>query len=210
MAQSGTRSGDVTMQEAVSSSGRSLRPPISSSIDTMEAADVWMEDSLRRSAELGRELLERARRRDVDWWSTCIHSDRGMGVRPGEETPQEERPASLDEAFSTLSQFMHQTTELCERYHSRIPAQRRSIRETQHISRFHCAKLQRGPVRLPLRSSSATAPLQSSGRMQNARDVNFEVAPGTYRISAASPNYRTQRHLVHITPGQSVDLTFHV
>lgn len=166
---------------------------------------MWMEDSLRRSSALGREVLERAQRRDVDWWS--VHGGRGPGRRPGAETPEEELPATLEEAFSTLSRLMRQTTEQCERYHSGIPAMERS--EVQHVSRFHCRKLPRLPLKPP-GASSAAAPLRSSRRWQDPRDVYIEVAPGTYSISACSPDHLPQTHLVNIPPGQSVDLTFSV
>ncbi|KAG8536479.1 hypothetical protein GDO81_026266 [Engystomops pustulosus] len=179
----------------------------------MERTPAWMEESLRRTSELGRELLERAQSRDVDWWSVregCVHSPR---IRHTWESPEvEERPRSLAEAFSTLSHYMCQTTEQCEKYHSRIPAQEMDRREIQHFSRFHCRKPQQTPLRPPPPYlSSAAAPLQSSGRRRrDPHDVYIEVSPGTYSISASGPDYQKQSHLVHITPGQSVDLTFHV
>ncbi|XP_056410353.1 A-kinase-interacting protein 1 [Hyla sarda] len=170
-----------------------------------------MDDSLRRTSEMGRELLERAGRRGEDWWSERPHSDRCPQISPGAGTPEEERSAILEEAFSTLSRIMRQTTELCERYHSRISTQmNNNSSEAQHISRFHCRKPQRAHERPPPAPSSAAAPLRSPGRTRDARDVYIEVAPGTYRISAASPDYQPQTHLVNVTPGQSVDLTFHV
>ncbi|XP_075694297.1 A-kinase-interacting protein 1 isoform X1 [Rhinoderma darwinii] len=82
---------------------------------TMEESHMWMEDSLRRTSEIGREVLERARRRDVDWWSAGTPGDRSPRTHPRVETPEEEeRPSSLEDAFSTLSRFMRQTTEQCE------------------------------------------------------------------------------------------------
>ncbi|XP_073515128.1 A-kinase-interacting protein 1 [Phyllobates terribilis] len=167
-----------------------------------------MEDSLRRMSALGREVLERARRRDVDWWSVRIQSGHSPRIRQSAESPEEERPASLDEAFSTLSHFMRQMTERCERYHSCIPAPEMSRSEVQHVCRFHCRRRQREPGHPP--PSSAADPLQSSGRTPDPRDFSIEVSPGTYRISASSPNYQKQSHLLHIPPGRSVDLTFTV
>ncbi|XP_075139729.1 A-kinase-interacting protein 1 isoform X2 [Leptodactylus fuscus] len=170
-----------------------------------------MEDSLRRTSELGRQVLERAQRRDVDWWSAQTHSGQSPRICPGVESAEEEHPPGLEEAFSTLSRFMRHTTEQCERYHSCIPRPEMNRSEIQHFSRFHCRKLQRSLLRpSPPYLSSAAAPLQSSGRRRDLRDVNIEVAPGTYSISAGAPNCQRQTHLVHITPGQSVDLTFNV
>ncbi|XP_069824129.1 A-kinase-interacting protein 1 isoform X3 [Dendropsophus ebraccatus] len=197
----------------------------------MEAADVWMEDSLRRSAELGRELLERARRRDVDWWSTCIHSDRGMGVRPGEETPQEERPASLDEAFSTLSQFMHQTTELCEVSQPYPSTEEEHKRNPAHLQISLCKTPARAreaatEIELGHRSPSVFWEDAECSRRQlrsgswNVQNLcGFSQLPDTTPPGAHHPRAERgphfpcvigETHLVHITPGQSVDLTFHV
>ncbi|XP_040266151.1 A-kinase-interacting protein 1 [Bufo bufo] len=166
----------------------------------MEKSYVWMEDSIRRTSELGRQVLERAQRRDVDWWSA-----RGQDPQ-SPEIPEEDRLQRLEDAFSTLSRFMHHTTERCERYHSSIPAQAMNPSEIQHISRFHRTM----PLKPQTGWTSAAAPPQSSGRNRDPRDVYIEVAPGTYRISARSPNLQSQTHLVNITPGQSVDLTFNV
>ncbi|XP_075189079.1 A-kinase-interacting protein 1 isoform X2 [Anomaloglossus baeobatrachus] len=171
-----------------------------------------MEDSLRRTSARGQEVLQQVRRRNEDWWSARAHSGRSPRLRHSVEALEEERPASLEEAFSAMSSFMRHTTELCERYHSCVPAPEMSRSEMQHISRFHCGRRQRVPTKPPPPGSVSddTAPLQSSGRTRDPQDVYIEVAPGTYRISAASPNYRKQSHVVNLSPGQSVDLTFHV
>ncbi|XP_073401301.1 A-kinase-interacting protein 1 [Dendrobates tinctorius] len=168
-----------------------------------------MEDSLRRTSALGQEVLERARRRDVDWWSVRTHSGHSPRIRHSTESPEAERPSSLEEAFSTLSCFMRQTTEQCERYHSCIPAPEMSRSEVQHVCRIHCRRRQRVPGKPPPPASSSTAgPFQSSVTSRDPRDISIEVAPGTYSISASSSNYHKQTHLLNITPGQSVDLTF--
>ncbi|XP_066439761.1 A-kinase-interacting protein 1 isoform X2 [Eleutherodactylus coqui] len=94
-------------------------------------------------------------------------------------------------------------SETPERYHSRIPAQEMTASEVQHFSRFH----QPMPMKTPPSASPAAAPHATT---RDPRDVHITVAPGTYSISAASPNGQTQTHVVNITPGQSVDLTFRV
>ncbi|CAJ0916430.1 unnamed protein product [Ranitomeya imitator] len=178
---------------------------------TVLPSEESMEDSLRRTSVMGREVLERARRRDVDWWSVRTHSGHRPRIRHSAESPEVECPASLEEAFSTLSLFMRQTTEQCERYHSCIPAPEMSRSEVQHVCRFHCRRRQRAPGKPPPpASSSAAGPFRSPETLQDTRDVSIEVAPGTYSISASSPNYQKQTHLLNITPGQSVDLTFTV
>ncbi|CAN2390390.1 A kinase (PRKA) interacting protein 1 [Pristimantis euphronides] len=164
-----------------------------------------MEDSLRRTSELGREVLERARSREVDWWSQCTHNDRrSLKTRPAAEIPEEEHPESLEDAFNTLSRFMRETTEQCQKYHSRILGQEMNKCEIQHISRYHCRKLQPIPLKPPPCLTS------SAGRRRDPRDVDIEVAPGTYSISASSHNGQTETQVVNITPGQSVDLVFNV
>ncbi|KAG9465464.1 A-kinase-interacting protein 1 isoform X1 [Eleutherodactylus coqui] len=163
----------------------------------------WMEDSLRRTSALGRAVLERARCRELDWRPARTHCGRSLRTRLGSETPEEEHSASSEEAFSTLSRFMRETTVQCARYHSRIPAQEMTASEVQHFSRFH----QPMPMKTPPSASPAAAPHATT---RDPRDVHITVAPGTYSISAASPNGQTQTHVVNITPGQSVDLTFRV
>ncbi|XP_075044626.1 A-kinase-interacting protein 1 isoform X2 [Mixophyes fleayi] len=191
----------------------------------MEKRYRCMEDSLRRTSALGRDVLERAGRRDQGWWSSYRHE----GLLHGTETPEdtlpltavlhppynsneycdfvqeEEQKVTLEEAFTTLSHFMCRTTEQCQRYHSCLPLWATDERGKQHALRFHSRKSQPMTLRPDSRLSSSAAPPQSG-----PRDVCMEVAPGTYSISGGSRNCQTQTHVVNITLGQSVDLTFNV
>lgn len=168
-----------------------------------------MEESLRRTSKQAREVLERARRREVDWWATHRHD----GIQTGHGTGAAEDDGSsvtLEEAFATMSEFMLHTTEQCKAYHSCVP---RGInkQEKQHIGRFHHRRPPPGAQRPESCLSSRSVPLPHSGmKGTDPRDVYIEVAPGTYCISAGSPDCQAQTHIVNITPGQSVDLTFHI
>lgn len=166
-----------------------------------------MEESLRRTSERAREVLERARRRDVDW--EAIRRQEGIWTQDAED---DETPPTLEEAFTAMSHFMHHTTELCKAYHhSCIPPRGINEQEKQHIGRFHHRGSQRAAQRPDPRLSSPSALLPPSGmKRMDPRDIYIEVAPGRYRISASSPDGPAQTHIVNVTPGQSVDLTFHV
>ncbi len=50
-----------------------------------------------------------------------------------------------------------------------------------------------------------------SFQLQKPEDVRVEMAPGTYAITAGRWGAeRDHTHVVHVTPGQSIDLTFGV
>ncbi|KAM4617958.1 A-kinase-interacting protein 1 isoform 1-T3 [Discoglossus pictus] len=167
----------------------------------MENRYRWMEDSLKRTAELSLEVLERARRREVDWTAMCTHR-REAGML------EEDNHASLEEAFATMADFMKRTTEHCETYHNCIPVHRTSKQEMNHICRFHCRKpVQRHPGST---QSLSMDHLQDTYKNRTPQDVCIEVAPGTYSISAGVHNSHRQTKVVNITPGQSVDLTFNL
>ncbi|XP_018426645.1 PREDICTED: A-kinase-interacting protein 1 [Nanorana parkeri] len=180
----------------------------------MEGQYRWMEESLRRTSEQAREVLERARRREVDWWAG--HRHEGVQTPPGTEDSEDDGSSvTLEEAFTTMSDFMRRTTEQCKAYHSCIPPRGINEQEKQHIGRFHRRRPPRAAQRLESRlvssaSSQSAHPLHSGMKKTDPRDVYIEVAPGTYSISAGSPDCPAKTRIVNITPGQSVDLTFHV
>ncbi|XP_077309780.1 A-kinase-interacting protein 1 isoform X1 [Lithobates pipiens] len=192
-----------------------------------------MEESLRRSSERAREVLERARRREVDWGAarrpegiqtqdaevpTRIKSAGNPAMRRSVQSvyvvsPQDdETPPTLEEeTFTAMSHFMRHSTALCEAYHSCIPPRGINEQEKQHIGRFHYRRSQRAAQRSDSHPSSPSAPLSSSAmKRTDPHDIYIEVAPGTYRISAGCPDGPAQTRIVNVTPGQSVDLTFHV
>ncbi|MEE6498708.1 hypothetical protein FKM82_003209 [Ascaphus truei] len=112
----------------------------------MENRHTWMQRSLKQTAKLGLNVLERAKRREVDWSSLCS----GGG---------------------------------------QIHREQQSMENPEGV---------------------ATGHLQPASKQRTSQDVRIEVAPGTYSISAGSCHSQRQTHVVNITPGQSVDLTFNL
>ncbi|OCT83590.1 A-kinase-interacting protein 1 isoform X1 [Xenopus laevis] len=162
-----------------------------------------MEDSLKRSAELGRELLERVRCREVGW--SCSWEG---GPQEAELIEAAEEGATLEEAFAVMADFMRQTTQQCAMYHDCLANHRMSQQEVVHTCRFHGRKcIQTGSQRGVAQRTNAPAftPITTQER---PRDIAIEVAPGTYSVSAGLPRAQRQTHVVNICPGQSVDLTF--
>ncbi|XP_040612525.1 A-kinase-interacting protein 1 isoform X2 [Mesocricetus auratus] len=106
--------------------------------------------SLQRSARLGREVLERAKRRAVDWHSP-ERSKGGVGVLyrqgpyqerwsvpgaqrlPGE---REERQPTLSASFRTIAEFMDYTSSQCGKYYSSMPEEGGAT----HVYRYHRRK----------------------------------------------------------------------
>ncbi|XP_031315957.1 A-kinase-interacting protein 1 isoform X2 [Camelus dromedarius] len=107
--------------------------------------------SLQRSAKLGQEVLERAKRRAVDWHSVELpkgsagvisrerpYRERGPAagtqrLLPGE---REERHPTLSASFRTMAEFMDYTSSQCGKYYSSAPEEGGAI----HVSRYHRGK----------------------------------------------------------------------
>ncbi|KAM4721424.1 A-kinase-interacting protein 1 [Rhinophrynus dorsalis] len=176
----------------------------------MENRHRWMERSLRQTGELGLEVLERARRREVDWSAGCRSGGMTHGEQSREEITEEEGQVSPEEVFATMADFMRHTTEQCAIYHNSLPVRRISQQEMKHNCRFHCRKFTQRDLNERALQSPTPGPPQSIRVQRIPQDVHIEVAPGTYSISACSRGSPRQTHVVNITPGQSVDLTFTV
>ncbi|GAB1292539.1 A-kinase-interacting protein 1 [Apodemus speciosus] len=106
--------------------------------------------SLQRSARLGREVLERAKRRAVDWHSP-ERSRGGAGVLyrqgpyqerwsvPGSQRllgEREERLPTLSTSFRTMAEFMDYTSSQCGKYYSSTPEEGGAT----HVYRYHRKK----------------------------------------------------------------------
>ncbi|MEE6498705.1 hypothetical protein FKM82_003209 [Ascaphus truei] len=150
----------------------------------MENRHTWMQRSLKQTAKLGLNVLERAKRREVDWSSLCS----GGGQIHREQ----------------------QSMENPEKYHSCLPASKMSPHEVEHTCKFHCKKSMQTLLNRGSKRGVATGHLQPASKQRTSQDVRIEVAPGTYSISAGSCHSQRQTHVVNITPGQSVDLTFNL
>ncbi|KAM5248226.1 A-kinase-interacting protein 1 isoform 3-T3 [Ctenodactylus gundi] len=140
--------------------------------------------SLQRSARLGREVLERARRRAVDW-RVQERPAGGFGVLSGEGPSRGRRPAA--EAQRRLPG---------EKYCSSVPEEGGA----SHVYRYHRGKLEQH-----------TCSDIISGQGENIfKDLYIEVYPGTYSVTVGSNALTKKTHVVAVDSGQSVDLVFPV
>ncbi|XP_048216568.1 A-kinase-interacting protein 1 isoform X1 [Perognathus longimembris pacificus] len=115
--------------------------------------------SLQRSARLGLEVLERAKRRAVDWPAqerpegSAGRSSRGPapgphGLLPGE---REERQPTLSTSFRTMAEFMDYASSQCGKYSSSKPEEGGAT----HVFRYHrgtseiqlCTDLHHGQIK---------------------------------------------------------------
>ncbi|XP_074192065.1 A-kinase-interacting protein 1 isoform X2 [Rhinolophus sinicus] len=167
--------------------------------------------SLQRSARLGQEVLERAKRRAVDWHSLELPRG-GVGFisreRPYREKrpaagPQrllpaerEERPPTLSASFRTMAEFMGYTSRQCGKYYSSVLEEAGAT----HVYRYH-----RGKSELHLCPDVGTGQAEPM-----STDLYIEVHPGTYSVTVGADDLTKKTHVVAVDPGQSVDLVFPV
>nr|XP_005895107.1 PREDICTED: A-kinase-interacting protein 1 isoform X3 [Bos mutus] len=138
--------------------------------------------SLQRSARLGQEVLERAKRRAVDWPSVelpkgsvgIVSRVRHYGERGPAASPQRLLPG--------------------KKYYSSAPEEGGAT----HVYRYH-----RGTSELHLCSDAG------SGQAENiSKDLYIEVYPGTYSVTVGADDLTKKTHIVAVDSGQSVDLVF--
>ncbi|XP_012312125.2 A-kinase-interacting protein 1 isoform X1 [Aotus nancymaae] len=194
--------------------------------------------SLQRSARLALEVLERAKRRAVDW--RALERPRGcMGVfareaphleRPPVAGPQpflpgerEERPPTLSASFRTMAEFMDYTSSQCGKYYSSVPEEGGAT----HVYRYHrgksklhmCSDTGNGQRKDRRKTSvgpgdiyqvSEHAPEASQAAENVSKDLYIEVYPGTYSVTVGSDDLTKKTHVVAVDSGQTVDLVFPV
>ncbi|KAM6359581.1 A-kinase-interacting protein 1 isoform 5-T5 [Alca torda] len=124
----------------------------------------------------------------------------------------EEDSERLSAAFTSIVNLMNQATRECEKYYSFTAACRCKEHEIKHICRYH------GRQEIKVESSeeemteASVAASQAQTCQQHARkaskDIYIEVSPGTYSVTATSEDMVQQTHVVDVSAGQSVDLTF--
>ncbi|NXC50876.1 AKIP1 protein, partial [Penelope pileata] len=100
-------------------------------------------------------------------------------------------------------------------YYSFVPARSCQEQELKHICRYHSR--QTGEEELESAEeqkedaastvSSQARPCQQRTR-KASKDIYIEVSPGTYSITATSEDMVKQTHVVNVSAGQSIDLTF--
>lgn len=189
--------------------------------------------ALQRSARLGREVLERAKRRAVDWPSQ-ERPRGGSGALPQAATPaacplhlvqeeREERFPTLSASFRTMAEFMDYTSSQCGKYYSSVPEDG----GTAHVCRYHRRKpklhvcseagdsegkdrdeMALGPGGIRPSPEHTLQPSQSA--TDTSKDLYIEVFPGTYSVTVSSNAFTGKTHVVAVDLGQSVDLVFPV
>ncbi|CAK6954523.1 A-kinase-interacting protein 1 [Scomber scombrus] len=164
------------------------------------ASQAWLESSLRRSASLGREVLERASRRTIDWTSTG-ESQTSTSTDEDTQIPVKRRHKGLDNAFATITEFMAQATYQCKKFYESGCCIEPTDAERKHVSRFH--------TRPAAGRITSALPRRKHGRVSPAgEEFYIEVSPGTYAVTASLPESQEQTQLVSIKAGESIDLTF--
>ncbi|KAF6332403.1 A-kinase interacting protein 1 [Rhinolophus ferrumequinum] len=158
--------------------------------------------SLQRSARLGQEVLERAKRRAVDWHS--LELPRGsVGFISRERPQREKRPQRLLPA---------------EKYYSSVLEEGGAT----HVYRYHRGKSQlhlcpdvgtgqRTETSLGLGGicQAAECALEASRPAENiSTDLYIEVYPGTYSVTVGANDLTKKTQVVAVDSGQSVDLVF--
>uniref|UniRef100_A0A7N5JVT0 A-kinase interacting protein 1 n=1 Tax=Ailuropoda melanoleuca TaxID=9646 RepID=A0A7N5JVT0_AILME len=163
--------------------------------------------ALQRTARLGQEVLERAKRRAVDWHSRELPKS-GVGFTSRERPHRERRPAAGAQRLLPG-----------ERYYSSVLEEGGAA----HVSRYHRGKselhwcwdrgnVQRKDTSLGLGDFYHTSgcALAASQRAENtSKDLYIEVYPGTYSVTVGT-NDLTRTQVVAVDSGQSVDLVFPV
>ncbi|XP_048463343.1 A-kinase-interacting protein 1 [Rhincodon typus] len=161
----------------------------------MEPSSCQLHSALRRSSELGREVLKRAQNRRVHW---SPDNQLCSGERESAESSvqkDEAKPewADIDEAFASVLQCLAHASRQCKHYYKDVPLNERDKLEENHIRRYHM-----GP-------SITKAPVRCSDK------VHIQVAPGSYAVTAKSKiSERQQTHVIHLGPDQTINLAFNV
>ncbi|XP_017503933.2 A-kinase-interacting protein 1 isoform X3 [Manis javanica] len=164
--------------------------------------------SLQRSARLGQEVLERAKRRAVDWHSLEFPKGR-VRVLSRRRLYQETRQAAGPQQLLPG-----------EKYYSSVPEEGGAT----HVYRYHrgkselhlCSDRENGQKKdtflgLGGICQVSECTLEASQPAQNiSKDLYIEVYPGTYSITVGTNDLTKKTHVVAVDSGQSVDLVFPV
>ncbi|XP_019511757.1 PREDICTED: A-kinase-interacting protein 1 isoform X1 [Hipposideros armiger] len=191
--------------------------------------------SLQRSARLGQEVLERAKRRAVDWHSLELpkgsegfisreqpYQEKRPAAGPQRFRPaeREERPPTLSASFRTMAEFMGYTSSQCGKYYSSVLEEGGAT----HVYRYHrgkselrlCPDIRNGqrtetPLGLGGIYQAAECALEASRPAENiSKDLYIEVYPGTYSVTVGANDLTKKTQVVAVDSGQSVDLVFPV
>ncbi|NXP81912.1 AKIP1 protein, partial [Ramphastos sulfuratus] len=100
-----------------------------------------------------------------------------------------------------------------QKYYSFMAACKYKEHEIKHICRYHGRQAdERELASEEERTEASVVPSQGQTCQQHTRrasqDIYIEVSPGTYSVTATSENMVQQTHVVDVSAGQSIDLTF--
>ncbi|XP_061630009.1 A-kinase-interacting protein 1 isoform X2 [Phyllopteryx taeniolatus] len=153
-----------------------------------------LQNSLRQTARLGLEVLERASRRKVDW-SEPPHTYTPVADEDG-AVYNKKTMAELQEAFSTIVEFMAETNIHCKRFYDSVGCSRGPDIEKKHAPRFH--------RHIGAARNTCSPRLGHYAQSQGApEDFYVEVAPGSYTISASRPGSQQQTKMVDLDAGDT-------
>ncbi|XP_004647397.2 A-kinase-interacting protein 1 [Octodon degus] len=194
--------------------------------------------SLQRSARLGQEVLERARRRAVDWHfqerpaggvgDLSREGPSRGGWRAAEprrllRAEREDSHVTLNASFRIMAEFMDYTSSQCGKYYSLVPEEGGAT----HVYRYHRGSSQQhvySDTGFDQRTDREKTSFNPGGIYQTpepaseasqpakhiAKDLYIEVYPGTYSVTVGSNALTKKTHVVAVDSGQSVDLVFPV
>ncbi|NXC70861.1 AKIP1 protein, partial [Anhinga anhinga] len=97
-----------------------------------------------------------------------------------------------------------------QKYYSFTAACRCKEHEIKHICRYHGRQAEERELESSeeeVNSNETYFPPPPKTR-QASKDIYIEVSPGTYSVTATSEEMVQQTHVVDVSAGQSVDLTF--
>ncbi|NXJ15895.1 AKIP1 protein, partial [Odontophorus gujanensis] len=97
-----------------------------------------------------------------------------------------------------------------QKYYSLVPACRHRENEAKHICRYHgrqpAQELESSEDQVSRKSVSS--PSLTLKTKKASKDIYIEVSPGIYSITATSEDMVKQTHVVDVSAGESIDLTF--
>ncbi|XP_077373278.1 A-kinase-interacting protein 1 isoform X2 [Festucalex cinctus] len=164
--------------------------------------------SLQKSARLGREVLERASRRKVDWGEQQQqrrqqqHTYTPVTDEESAATDDKKPTVTLQEAFSTIIAFMAETHIQCKRFYDSVGCAHGSDIERKHPPRYH--------RRLRATLIKSSSHLRRHSRTAPPDGFDMEVAPGLDTISTSRTGSRQQTKMVILDPGDTVSITFNL
>ncbi|XP_069756649.1 A-kinase-interacting protein 1 [Narcine bancroftii] len=161
----------------------------------MEYDTCKLQSALRRSSQLGQEVLHRAQRRV----QRSTDGSRGIEESSIQKEKGETEFPDINEAFASLLHCMACSTRRCRHYYKTVPICKREEIEENHIQRYHA------DLKYHKNSPSCKAPIKSTDK------VHIQVAPGSYAVTGKSrSSLREQTHVIHLGPDQTIDLIFNV